>query len=199
MKAQNRITSYITFISLIFLLKSRPTDGRVSKLPLTHYFVFGDKFSGVNFLSNIINHTSPSLPLQECRAINPNDGSIMKDQEVATSWRYGFLSVNHLKKHLDCNLDQTLFIMIVKDVKSMICSVAKRKFKITSKKLLEMHLNSLIVHRWDDNDFLDLNGKAYSNKTMPRTYNYLKLRSQKLSNHYTTLSKLKHGVVTRFV
>lgn len=188
---------------LNFLLLILSCHGRThNKLPLTHYFVFGDKFSGVKFLSNVLNQTSPSLPLQECKALNLTTyGSTYKDKEsAATSWRYGFLSANDIKKKLDCNLDQTLFIMIVKDVRSMICSVAKRKFNIPSRKLIEMHLNALIVHRWEDNDHLDLNGKEahHSSKTSPtRSYNYLKLRSQKLANHYRTLSRLKNGVVVR--
>ena len=190
----------IVFICFfVFLQITLNCDARTQKLPLTHYFVFGQKFSGVKFLSNVLNQTSSSLQLKQCNALNPKYSSIYIDQENATSWRYGFLSVKDLKRNLDCNLDQTLFIMIVKDVRSMLCSVAKRKFKVSSRKLIEMHLNAIILHRWEDNDHLDLNGIAQSETSSSKTYNYLKLRSQKLSNHYSTLSRLKHGVVTRYV
>ena len=127
------------------------------RTPPSHYFVFGDKFAGVKHLSKILNSTSPSIPLQECKTIDPKSGSIYNDQEEAITWRYGFLTINDLKKRLDCDLDKTIFILAVRDVRSMMCSVAKRKFQTSSvKNLKQMHLNALVVHRWENNDHLEL-------------------------------------------
>lgn len=167
------------------------------RMPPTHYFIFGDKFSGVKHLSEILNSTSPSIPLQECKTIEPNGGSIHNDQEKEFTWRYGFFSMNDLRNRLDCDADKTLFILVVRDVRSMMCSVAKRKFQIASvQKLKQMHLNALVVHRWENNDHLELNGNASSHYY--KVYNYLKLRTQKLRTHYSILSRAKHGVVTKY-
>ena len=178
----------LTFISIAhaFPKSSRPTP--------THYFIFGDKFSGVIYLSKILNNTTPALPLQECRGIDLKSGSIHFDQEKETSWRYGFFSFNDLKKNLDCDIDKTLFILSVRDVRSMMCSVAKRKFQTSVEKLQSMHINGLIIHRWEDNDNLELNGSANANY---KVYNYLRMRTHKLQTHYSILSRVPYGTIVR--
>ena len=207
------LMSPYSFVYFIFLLILHDTHSRqtTSRLPPTHYFIFGDKFAGVKYLSKILNNTSPALPLQECQ-IHVNNPSKKKTklkhntveqyEEELSSWRYGFFTTNDLKKNLDCDIERTLFILIVKDVRSMLCSVARRKFKTTKKKLVQMHLNALIVNRFNNDDDeeesdgsgLQLNGSAAAPS---KINNYLKMRTQKLKIHYSIISRMKHGVVIR--
>lgn len=188
-------TVFFLVTSLLAHASSFQTRSKVR--PPTHYFILGDKFAGVQFLQNHLNNTSPPLPLQECKAIDARTGSILRNQETELSWRYGFFTTNDLKKKLDCDLDQTLFILAVKDVRSMMCSVAKRKFQASMKKLQSMHLNALVVHRYEDNDHLELNGSMPLPKY--KVYNYLTLRKHKLQSHYSLLTRMKHGVVSRYL
>ena len=112
-----------------------------------------------------------------------------------TSCRYGFFTISYLKKHLDRNIGQSLFILTVRDVRSMLCSVAKGKFQTTLKKCNNMHINALnIVHRWQ----FELNGYL-DGQTKTETYNYLKMRTEKLKTEFAIVSRVKHGVVTMYV
>ncbi len=208
-----KLSLVVFFYILVSLLPE--AYGR-SKPPPTHYFIFGDRYAGVNYLSKVLNSTSPSLPLQECQVIPPKSrrastttGNAQTNQlyppspPPSSSWRYGFFTINDLKKNLNCDFDKTLFIMVVKDVRSMLCSVARRKFQTSSslsnKKLKQMYLNALVVHRLDDDggdDDLDLNGGT----TVPSKINtYLKMRAHKMQLHYSMISRARHGVVTRSV
>ncbi len=195
MKSSSLISTPVLFTILLSISLAYGRSSRQRRSIPTHYFIFGDKYAGVKYLSKVLNSTSPSLPLQECKSIDPKTGSIHIDQDKSTSWRYGFFTINDLKKNLDCDFDRTLFILAVRDVRSMICSVAKRKFQTTVEKLQQMHINGLIVHRWEDNDHLELNGSASTSSY--KVYNYLRMRTHKLKTHHSILSRVKHGVVTR--
>lgn len=189
--------AYLSFFLSNLVVNAKPS-------PPTHYFIFGDKFSGVNHLSNLFNSTYPDLPLQECKVVSRkrSQSEYMQDVDDTTSttapsssWRHGFFTIQELKKNLECDLDTTLFILTVKDVRSMLCSVARRKFK--TKKLTQMYLNALIVHRLGEDDVhtLQLNGNV--EVPMKKINNYLKMRTYKLKMHYSIISKMKHGIVTR--
>ena len=160
--------------------------------PPKHYFVFGDRYAGVQYLNHLIGSEihSSELDIKECRPIKI-------ETQNQTMWRYGFFDQTQIKQELNCQIDDTLFIMIVKDPFAWFVSVAQRKFTNTKRnQLRNIHIQSILSDAMDSRMIEDLNGHVGNN---PQTQfsNIMIQRNTKLKKHFHFLSNMKHSYLVR--
>ena len=103
---------------------------------LEHFFVFGDRYSGVNYLTKLLKKNGPSHNLTDC---SPPTGAVED-----SSWKYGPFTTKRVKRH--CDPRKTLFVFITKDPHSWLASVAKRKYAPT--KLQTEVISNLVHSKW---------------------------------------------------
>mmetsp|Transcript_12440 Transcript_12440/g.18428 ORF Transcript_12440/g.18428 Transcript_12440/m.18428 type:complete len:408 (+) Transcript_12440:113-1336(+) len=169
----------------ILLLLSKESEGQdTSNLTPTHFFVFGDRYTGVTYLSRLVEENTP---LKECRPDNSRELF-----PADTSWRFGFLGIKDIKR-LGCNPETTLFIMIVKDPYAWLSSVAERKY-VESSTLHEGHLD-VLVHDKQNGQISELNGTGKARK---KYQSLMEQRTSKLKVHRNILSNMHHSAFVRY-
>lgn len=172
----------IVYIAVILIqLLSRIDAKSKDKYEVTHYFVFGDKFSGVEFTSKLLNSAIPSLPLQECK-VKPN---------VSNDFRHSTFSWRDAKKSLECNVDSTLFLLVTKDPYSWLTSVGRRLF--TNPKgndVIRSQIQLLILQRQNRN-------KLRVSSTNAKVF-VLKERTKTLRSHLAIISRARYSAVLRY-
>ena len=172
--------NYFLLVLLLLGIIHSNASRRLSQYPPTHFFVFGDRFSGVEYLSNILRE---SLNLQQCNV----------NSRANASWKSSFLTLKELDQNLDCNMDKTIVILITKDPFAWLQSVAQRKYSSDDGKVIlsSMHMLTLISNRYRDN--LELN--TGSGKIS--TTSIIKLRTRKLKSYLSIVKKLRHASIVR--
>ena len=175
----HRRNFFLLVLLLLGIIHSNASR-RLSQYPPTHFFVFGDRFSGVEYLSNILRE---SLNLQQCNV----------NSRANASWKSSFLTLKELDQNLDCNMDKTIVILITKDPFAWLQSVAQRKYSSDDGKVIlsSMHMLTLISNRYRDN--LELN--TGSGKIS--TTSIIKLRTRKLKSYLSIVKKLRHASIVR--
>ncbi len=139
---------HLFFVLILVVVFASGVQSRQNHVPPpTHYFVLGDRYSGVNYVSNLLrNHTKESsntnplrhvldahlpirIPLEECqiRGHDDYDEPRALDTHIDQDWKYGFLTVTQLRQNLDCNIDDTLFIMVTKVCMCILVCVCSKK------------------------------------------------------------------------
>ena len=169
----------ISFI-IILLLGNCIHGRRVSQYSPTNYLVIGDRFSGADYLNDVLKEID-GFPLKECPSLLPSSDS--------SKWKHGFFSFLDLRQNLNCDLEKTLFIMVTRNPFAWLLSVANRKFE----KVTPYHVLALVSNRFEDN--LGLNSGP--GKVRPTTI--FKLRTKKLKSQHSIIKKARHGVVIRYV
>jgi len=148
----------------------------------THYFIFGDKYSGVEFSSRLVRNAIPSPPLQECKT----------QPTVPAEWKYSAFTWKEARSALECDIDSTVFLLVTKDPYSWLTSVARRAFRHSKgKDGLRSHLHLLIMQR-EEGDKLGLSGDSN------RKIYALKERTKKLKSHLAIVSKARFSSVIRY-
>ena len=169
---------FVTVILLVSIIAANAR--RVSQSVPTHYFVFGDRFAGVNYVSSLFNGIAQ---LQECQL----------NSSLDAIWKNGFFTPTELKQNLHCNIDETLFIMVTKDPYAWIASAAKRKYN--GNDLKPMHLLEMVSNRYQDTLHLNV-GTGSESKGVN---SIIKIRTKKLQSHYSIISKMRHSAVIQWV
>ena len=166
-------------ILLIFTLSLSIVHAKRATAP-TNFLVIGDRFSGVGFLTSILNQTE-GFTLKSCNFKPPFD----------ERWQRAFLTPRELENNLACNVDSTVFFLITKDPFSWVHSVAKRKYE--TERLTLLHLQAIVSNKYVDN--LDLNRGlgGYSHST-----SLLQIRTKKLKAHNSIMKKMKYSVHIRY-
>ncbi len=231
----------------------------------THYFVLGDRYSGVNYISNVLrNHTKKmessstphtrtnpllldanahihehvpkqiqipiQIPMEECQIRGHDDDydyEYTYDESVSVShmmdqdhWKYGFLTVTQLRQNLDCNIDDTLFIMVTKDPYAWLTSLARRYYKNENDDddVKAINVQSLVMNKYDvdHEEVLGLMNTHTHTRSRSRTNartrsnnsdknrqkglpirSVIDLRTKKLKKMYSTVSRMKHFAILR--
>jgi hypothetical protein len=166
--------AYLVCFLLLFVATSAH-GRRVSQYAPSHYFVIGDRFSGVNYLSNLLNEAK-GLQLKQCLT------------HADPKWKHSFFSLRELELNLDCDLDRTIVIMVTKDPFAWLSSVAKRKFGDVT----PHHLLALVSNRFEDTLELNIGSSKIS------TTSIIKLRTRKLKAHHYIIKRMKNGVLIRY-
>ncbi len=174
------ISQRLHAISFILLLLGNCIHGRrVSQYSPTNYFVIGDRFSGADYLADVLKEID-GLPLKECPSLPSSDSS---------KWKHGFFSFADLRQNLNCDLEKTLVIMVTRNPFAWLLSVANQKFE----KITPYHLLALVSNRFEDDLGLNIGpGKV-------RATTIFKLRTKKLKSQHSIIKKARHGVVIRYV
>ena len=172
-------------IVVIFLLLQRQPLIQAKwdrKKEPTHYFIYGDKFSGVDFSSRLFSNAKPSLPLQECK-IQPN---------ISPDWKYGPFTWNEARSALNCDTDSTIFLLVTKDPYSWLTSVARRLYRHSKgKDGMRSHLHLLIMQREQIN-------KLGLGSDSNRKVSVLRERTKKLKSHLAIVSKARFSSILRY-
>mmetsp|Transcript_27517 Transcript_27517/g.33696 ORF Transcript_27517/g.33696 Transcript_27517/m.33696 type:complete len:377 (-) Transcript_27517:169-1299(-) len=166
----------------------------------SHYFIFGDKFSGIAYLEELFIVNNISEAVSKCSLLDGSKSNgqskakhikDIEDVNMAAQWRHEPFILTDIKT-LNCTVENTLFILVTKDPYAWLVSVLRKKLQTNS--LLKTHMKSFLSGNWDGDRHIF--GKSFKRRNRYR--NVMEKRTETLKSHSRILQKVPHNAIIRY-
>ena len=155
---------------------------------ILNYFVFGVRYSGVKYVEQVLHQSLPQHVISDCSLNTLNNDTL--------AWKYEPFSKKELESFLppSCKLEQTLFVMVVKEPFAWLTSVLRRRYHKSANNLLRIHMKALL-----QSPYSELRTLMEPQPSKKRYRSIMSKRSVTLNRHYSTLAKLPNFAIVRYV